>query len=114
MAARRGRWLNGRDVLRRYTRSRHACHGKTGTALPRSSPDTHNDAYSDARGFAVPFDGSEETWKMLAHDRELARDALRVLESMTPCGNDADGVEKARGYLREAIDGLNRSLGRAP
>ena len=59
----------------------------------------------------MPFDGSEETWKMLAHDRELARDALRVLESMTPCGNDADGVERARGYLREAIDGLNRSLG---
>jgi len=59
----------------------------------------------------MPFDGAEETWKMLAHDRELARQALRVLESMTPCGNDAGAVERARGYLREAIDGLNQSLG---
>ena len=59
----------------------------------------------------MPFDGSEETWKMLAQDRELARDALRVLESMIPCGNDADAVERARGYLRAAIDGLDRALG---
>jgi hypothetical protein len=58
----------------------------------------------------MPFEGSEETWKMLDHGRELARQALRVLESMAPCGNDADAIERARGYMREAIDGLNQSL----
>jgi len=74
-------------------------------------PHGHDDVRLRREGVLMPFDGSDETWEMLDHDRELARQALRVLESTTPCGNDADAVERARGYLRESIDGLDRSLG---
>jgi hypothetical protein len=55
----------------------------------------------------------EERWRTrVAEDRELARQALRVLEGMHPCEYDADGVESAKGYLRSAIEGLNETLGR--
>ena len=59
----------------------------------------------------MAFDGSKELWDGLAQDRELLRDALRVLESMTPCGNDSKAVESATGYLREGLQGLNESMG---
>jgi hypothetical protein len=55
----------------------------------------------------------EERWRTrVAEDRELARQALRVLEGMHACKYDADGVESAKGYLRSAIQGLNETLGR--
>ena len=56
-------------------------------------------------------DESTQSWRpLIERDRELARDALRVLESMIPCGNDAKAVESARDYLREAIIGLGETL----
>jgi hypothetical protein len=56
-------------------------------------------------------DGSEETWKSLAMNRELARDALRILEAMAPCQEDLEDVESARKALRAAIQGLSESIG---
>jgi hypothetical protein len=60
------------------------------------------------------FDGSKELWDLFAQDRELARDALRVLEGMHPCADDRTGVEAAKNHLREAIRRLNESLGSSP
>ena len=59
----------------------------------------------------MAFDGSEATWTSLDADRELARNALRVLEGMAPCRDDADGIHRAAGYLRQAIQGLSETLG---
>jgi hypothetical protein len=54
---------------------------------------------------------SEEPWRPLVErDREIARDALRVLEGMHPCDDDAKAVERATGYLSMAIEGLDESL----
>jgi len=60
----------------------------------------------------VAFDGSKELWEALDRDRELLRNALRVLESMTPCGNDSAGVQSAKGYLTRGLQGLSETLGR--
>ena len=62
----------------------------------------------------MAFDGSREVWDRLAGNRERLRDALRVLESMTPCGNDSDAVQSAKGHLREGLIGLDESMGPQP
>jgi hypothetical protein len=63
------------------------------------------------REAAMAIDGSDEPWRpLIEKDRELARDALRVLEGMHPCKDDAKGVENAKGHLRAAIEGLSEAL----
>lgn len=55
-------------------------------------------------------DRVEKMRELVERDRELARDALRVLEGMHPCEADGREVESAKGYLRGVIEGLSGTL----